>query len=72
MSVLYGFTRFNPTRASSAVAIAVICVAIVCGAGIAAFAGLLPASGHVAVAVTVTPLVDIQVDAYIKRGATMQ
>jgi hypothetical protein len=69
MSVLHGFARFNPTRGSSAVAIAVIFVAVVCGTGIAAFAGLLPAS---AVAVTVTPLVDMQVDAYVKRVATMQ
>jgi hypothetical protein len=72
MSVLHGFARFNPTRASLAVSIAVIFVAVVCGTGIAAFAGLLPASGHVAVAVTVTPLVDMQVDAYVKRVVTMQ
>lgn len=69
MSVLQGFVNFVPTRGSSLAAVAAIVVAVVCGTGIAAFAGLLPASGHVAVAVTVTPLIDMQVDAYIKRVA---
>jgi hypothetical protein len=64
MSVLQDFVNSIPTRASSLVAVAAICVAIGCGTGIAAFAGLLPASGHVAAAVTVTPLIDVQVDSY--------
>ncbi|MFM0223559.1 hypothetical protein [Paraburkholderia dipogonis] len=71
MSVLQGFANSIPTRASSLFAVAAICVAVVCGTGIAAFAGLLPASGNVAVAVTVTPLIDMQLDAYVKRVATM-
>jgi hypothetical protein len=71
MSVLQGFANFSPTRASSLVAVAAISVAVVCGTGIAAFAGLLPASGNVAVAVTVTPLIDMQVHAYVKCVATM-
>jgi hypothetical protein len=66
------FTTAGPTRASSLGAIAAVSVAVLCGTGIAAFAGLLPASGTVASAVTVTPLIDMQVDAYLKRVATMQ
>jgi hypothetical protein len=71
MSVLRVFASFSPTRASSLVAVAAISAAVLCGTGIAAFAGLLPASENVAVAVTVTPLIDMQVDAYVKRVATM-
>ncbi|MFL9913285.1 hypothetical protein [Paraburkholderia sp. RL17-337-BIB-A] len=72
MSVWQGFANFSPTHASSLVAVAAIVVAVVCGTRIAAFAGLLPASGNVAVAVTVTSLIDVQFDAYVKRVATMQ
>jgi hypothetical protein len=64
MSVLQGFVNSIPTRASSLAAVAAISVAVLCGTGIAAFAGLLPASGKVAVVVTATPLIDMQVDAY--------
>jgi hypothetical protein len=71
MNVLRRFTSFTPTRASSLVAVAAICVAVLCGTGIAAFAGLLPASDDVAVAVTATPLVDVQVDAQVERVVTM-
>jgi hypothetical protein len=71
MSCLQGFVNSIPARASSLVAVASIAVAVVCGTGIAAFAGLLPASDDVAVAVTVTPLIDMQVDAYVKRVAAM-
>ncbi|WP_341313544.1 hypothetical protein WN982_19525 [Paraburkholderia sp. IMGN_8] len=71
MSFVQGFVNSMPTRGSSLVAVAAISVAVVCGTGIAAFVGLLPASGDVAAAVTVTPLIDMQVDAYVKRVATM-
>jgi hypothetical protein len=71
MSCLQGFANSIPARASSLVAVASIAVAVVCGTGIAAFAGLLPASDDVAVAVTVTPLIDMQIDAYVKRVAAM-
>jgi hypothetical protein len=71
MNVLRGFANFSPTRASSLVAVAAISVAVLCGTGIAAFAGLLPASDNVAVAVTGTPLIDMQVDAQVKRVVTM-
>lgn len=71
MSVLQGFVYSIAPRASSLVAVAAISVAVVCGTGIAAFTGLLPESGDVAVAVTVTPLIDMQVDAYVNRVATM-
>ena len=45
--------------------IATVCavlLTVACGTGVAAFAGLLPASEGVAVAVTATPLIDIQVE----------
>ncbi|MEI5995854.1 hypothetical protein H3V53_01065 [Paraburkholderia bengalensis] len=50
---------------SNRIIIALVCLvlAVVCGTGIAAFAGLLPASEHVAATITVAPLVDIQTDA---------
>ncbi|MPW19380.1 hypothetical protein GCT13_21365 [Paraburkholderia sp. CNPSo 3157] len=47
----------------SLVIIAVFSVAVMCATGIAAFAGLLPASDHVAASMTATPFVDMQVDA---------
>jgi len=46
---------------AAAIAIA-FAVTLVCAVGIAAFAGLLPASNHVAAAITVAPLIDLQVD----------
>lgn len=67
MCVLQGFVNSIPLRASSLVAAAAISIAVLCGTGIAAFVGLLPESDDVAVAVTVTPLIDMQVDAYMKR-----
>jgi hypothetical protein len=42
--------------------VAVLVVAGACGIGVAAFAGLLPASEGVAVAMTPTPLIDIQLN----------
>jgi uncharacterized membrane protein YgaE (UPF0421/DUF939 family) len=71
MNVLRCFASLSPTRASSLVAVAALSVAVLCGTGIAAFAGLLPASDNVAVAVTATPLVDVQVDAQVERVVTM-
>lgn len=41
---------------------AVFVIALACATGIAAFDGLLPSSGSVAAAVTVAPLIDLQVD----------
>ncbi|ACD16008.1 hypothetical protein [Paraburkholderia phytofirmans] len=70
MCVLQGFVNSIPLRASSLVAAAAISIAVLCGAGIAAFVGLLPESDDVAVAVTATPLIDMQVDAYVKRVAS--
>ncbi|REE19531.1 hypothetical protein B0G71_2629 [Paraburkholderia sp. BL27I4N3] len=70
MCVLQGFVNAIPLRASSLVAAAAISVVVVCGAGTAAFVGLLPESDDVAVAVTATPLIDMQVDAYVKRVAS--
>ncbi|MEM5438783.1 hypothetical protein [Paraburkholderia diazotrophica] len=49
------------TRRSLAI-VAAFSVSVMCATGIAAFAGLLPASDHVAMAVTATPFVDMQVD----------
>ncbi|HWT38510.1 MAG TPA: hypothetical protein VN289_19645 [Paraburkholderia sp.] len=45
------------------VAVAVLSIAAMCATGVAAFAGLLPASDHVATTMTATPFVDIQVGA---------
>ncbi|WP_245763329.1 hypothetical protein [Paraburkholderia diazotrophica] len=47
----------------SLVIVAVFSVAVMCATGIAAFAGLLPASDHVAASMTATPFVDMQVEA---------
>jgi hypothetical protein len=71
MNVLRCFANFRPTRASSLVAVAAVSVAVLCGTGIAAFAGLLPASDNVAVAVTVTPLIDMQVDVEVNRVVSL-
>lgn len=70
MCVLQSFVHSIPTRASSLAAVAAVSVAVICGTGIAAFVGLLPASDQVAASVTVTPLIDMQVDAYVERVAT--
>jgi hypothetical protein len=43
-----------------AATVAVVAVTAACGTGIAAFAGLLPASKGVALAMTTTPLIDAQ------------
>jgi anaerobic C4-dicarboxylate transporter len=52
----------TPPRYLAAAAILIaFAIALVCGTGVAAFAGLLPASNHVAAAVTVAPLIDLQV-----------
>ncbi|MGU7784430.1 hypothetical protein [Burkholderia sp. PU8-34] len=67
MSILLGVAKSKPTR-YSLVAVAAISLAAVCGTGIAAFAGLLPASDSVADAVTATPLIDMQVDASVNAG----
>ncbi|WP_205973151.1 hypothetical protein [Paraburkholderia sp. Tr-20389] len=52
--------RLLATR-HSLVAVAALSIAVLCATGVAAFAGLLPASDHVAVTMTATPFVDIQV-----------
>ncbi|MBP0595839.1 hypothetical protein J8I87_40690 [Paraburkholderia sp. LEh10] len=55
---------FHATVATSTGIIAIVFLVLVtvCGTGIAAFAGLLPASERVAATVTIAPLVDIQTD----------
>jgi hypothetical protein len=62
MCVFLAKVGFKPPRRTSIVAAAVVCLAAVCGMGIAAFVGVLPESEHIAVAVTATPLLDIQVE----------
>ena len=51
----------HPRGLMAAAIVVAFVVTLVCGAGIAAFAGLLPASNHVAAAITVAPLIDLQV-----------
>ncbi|CAG9231593.1 hypothetical protein PSAB6_570020 [Paraburkholderia sabiae] len=53
----------SPNLFRSLIAAAVLSIAVLCATGVAAFAGLLPASDHVATTVTATPFVDIQVAA---------
>ncbi|MBC8750694.1 hypothetical protein OKW43_007078 [Paraburkholderia sp. WC7.3g] len=56
------FADFAPkhaVRGSAAVLAAAVLIAL-CGTGIAAFAGLLPQSDGVAIAVTATPLDELQ------------
>jgi hypothetical protein len=56
-------SEFKATSARAALTVvAAIFLAGACGTGIAAFAGLLPASKGVAVAMTATPLIDIRVN----------
>jgi hypothetical protein len=63
MSIVSSQTRKRATRrAHSLAAAAALVVAGACGMGVAAFAGLLPASEGVAVAMTPTPLIDIQLN----------
>lgn len=61
MSTVLSEAKATATR-TSLVAVAAITLAAVCGTGIAAFAGLLPASKAVAVAMTATPLIDMLVN----------
>lgn len=61
MLILRNVVASFATRRSLAV-VAAISVAVMCATGIAAFAGLLPASDHVAAAMTATPFVDMQID----------
>jgi hypothetical protein len=53
----------SPGRFRALVAVAACSVVALCGAGLAAFSGLLPGSESVASKVTAMPLVDIQVAA---------
>ncbi|WP_246216923.1 hypothetical protein [Paraburkholderia panacisoli] len=62
MSVFLAKVSLKPPRRTLIIAAAAVCLAAVCGTGIAAFVGVLPQSEHIAVAVTATPLLDIQVD----------
>jgi hypothetical protein len=62
MLTLPNLFRLFATR-QSLIAVAVLSIAVMCATGVAAFAGLLPASEHVAAAVTATPFVDIQIGA---------
>ena len=63
MSILPSLAKWKRANTSSLVAVVVVCLIVACGTGLAAFAGLLPASKSVAAVVTATPLIDIQVDA---------
>jgi hypothetical protein len=72
MRILQGPAHSSPTRTSSVITVTVAALAVVCGAGIAAFAGWLPESESVAVSITSTPLIDVQLDAYIKRIEAMR
>jgi hypothetical protein len=68
MSSVPSETKSKPTRTLlMGVVVFAVFLTVACGTGVAAFAGLLPASEGVAVAVTATPLVDMQV-AQSKRG----
>ncbi|WP_174772019.1 hypothetical protein [Paraburkholderia sp. SG-MS1] len=44
------------------IAVAAVALVALCLTGIAAFAGLLPDSDRVAIAMTATPIIDMQVD----------
>jgi hypothetical protein len=72
MSALSNAAGAKSNRTRSIVAVATAALIVVCGTGIAAFAGLLPASDGVAVAVTAAPLVDVQFDASVSRVVTLR
>jgi hypothetical protein len=61
MSSVPSETKLKPTRTFLMGVVFAVFLTVACGTGVAAFAGLLPASEGVAVAVTATPLVDMQV-----------
>jgi hypothetical protein len=61
MSAVPSEFRAKSARIALTVVTAIF-LAGVCGTGIAAFAGLLPASKGVAIAMTATPFIDIQVN----------
>ena len=63
MRALPNASKSKSSRNRPLAAAAAFSVIAVCGTGIAAFTGLLPASKAVASAVTTTPLVDMQVTA---------
>lgn len=60
MSALMSARKSTSMRTWSIVAVATILLTVACGTGAAAFAGLLPSSKGVAVAVTAIPLIDVQ------------
>jgi hypothetical protein len=60
---LSNILKSKSSRTCALVAAATVSVIAICGTGVAAFTGLLPASKGVASAVTTTPLVDLQVGA---------
>jgi hypothetical protein len=62
MNILPSEAKSNPIRTYALVAVATVSLMAACGTGIAAFAGLLPASNGVAEAVTAMPLIDMQFD----------
>jgi hypothetical protein len=68
MRILPRINERKPAKAYSVVAVAAVCLAVACGTGVAAFAGLLPASKGVAVAMTATPLIDMQINASVNRS----
>ncbi len=62
MSSVPSKAKLKPIRTFLISAVFAVLLMVACGTGVAAFAGLLPASEGVAVAVTATPLIDMQVD----------
>jgi hypothetical protein len=61
MGILPHFVKSVAPRKLLA-AVAALSLVAMCATGIAAFAGLLPASDHVARAMSASPLIDLQVD----------
>ncbi|WP_240702257.1 hypothetical protein [Trinickia terrae] len=55
--------KSKSTRIRALLAVGAVALTAACGTGIAAFAGLLPESKGVALAMTTTPLIDVQVAA---------
>lgn len=66
MSALNNARKSTSMRTWSLVTVAAILLTAICGTGAAAFAGLLPSSKGVAVAVTAIPLVDVQFEAALR------
>lgn len=62
MNIIQSKAKSKSIRTYVLVAVAAISITTACGTGVAAFAGLLPASNGVAETITAMPLIDVQVD----------